>query len=255
MWWLVCAARIKCLSPIVAEHTITWTSETSPHWWSEGWTAERGAVTRGEVLQNQQPHDCNGFMLVFKPTNDRDQNVFLQPFTDVKIQSESHPLKYMEARQRRGMWRKNRGEKRNIFFIFWPKGTRMQPVCVTDQQKRYLEPEACGLGGVLSKMIPLWKLEKVKIFTEKRRISCFQRDRSLMWFLICGKCKWWFLCHACNSILLLCKRTQLSVSLKLSLQLSRGRVGEEELFTAALFWLVSNNIEIVRGIAAAAQGK
>lgn len=76
-----------------------------------GNTANSETVTRGEVLQNQQPHDCNGFMLVFKPTNDRDQNVFLQPFTDVKIRSKSHPLKYMEGRQRRVMWSKNRGKE------------------------------------------------------------------------------------------------------------------------------------------------
>lgn len=74
-------------------------------------TANSETVTRGEVLRNQQPHDCNGFMLVFKQTNDRDQNVFLQPFTDVEIRSKSHPLKYMEGRQRRVMWRKNQGKK------------------------------------------------------------------------------------------------------------------------------------------------
>lgn len=135
-------------------------------------TAKSETVTRGEVLQNQQPHDCNGFTLVFKPTNDRDQNVFVQPFTDVKIQSESHPLKYMEGRQSRVMWRKNRGGKKEHFLYILAK---RRPVCVTDQQKRYLEPEACGLDGALSKMIPLWKLEKVKIVTEKRRISSFRR--------------------------------------------------------------------------------
>lgn len=137
-------------------------------------TANSETVTRGEVLQNQQPHDCDGFMFVFKPTNDRDQNVFLQPFTDVKIRSKSHPL----TPEKGDVKEEARGKKRNFFFIFWPKLIRMQPVCVTDRQKGYLEPEVRGHHGVLLKMIPLWKLEKVKIFTVKRRISSFQRDRN-----------------------------------------------------------------------------
>lgn len=78
--------------------------------------ANSETVTRGEVPQNQQPHDCNGFMLVFKPTNDRDQNVFIQPFTDVKIRSKSHPLKYMEGRQRREG--RTEGEKKGTFSFY-----------------------------------------------------------------------------------------------------------------------------------------
>lgn len=213
--------------------------------------ANSETVTRGEVPQNQQPHDCNGFMLVFKPTNDRDQNVFIQPFTDVKIRSKSHPLKYMEGRQRREG--RTEGEKKEHFLSILAQ-THPDATCLCHWSAEML-PWAWGSWSRWSSFKDDSTLEAGKgqnSHWKKENFFLSERQKlSSMWFLICGKCKWWLLCHVCNSVLLLCKRTQLSVSLKLSLQLSRGRAGEEELFTAALFWLISNNIEIVRGILAA----
>lgn len=224
-----------------------------------GWNGGAGTdpaysetVTRGEVLQNQQPHDCDGFMFVFKPTNDRDQNVFLQPFTDVKIRSKSHPLT-----PEKGDVKEEARQKKELFLYILAK-TQPDATCLCHWSAETL-PWAWGSWLPWRSFKDDSTLEAGKgqnIHWKKENFFLSERQKlSLMWFLICGKCKWWFLCRVCCSVLVLCKRTQLSVSLKLRLQLSRGRVGEEELFTAALFWLVSNNIEIVRGILATAQGK
>lgn len=110
------------------------------------------------------------FMIVSKPTKNWDENVFLKPFTDVKIRSQSQLLEYTEGCQQRVMWRtKHQGKKKNISFIFCTKITQIKHVCNIYQQKHYLHGEACGLEGSLSKWIPLWKLEKyfLKLFLSK----------------------------------------------------------------------------------------
>lgn len=43
------------------------------------------------------------FMIVSKPTKNWDENVFLKPFTDVKIRSQSQLLEYTEGCQQRVM--------------------------------------------------------------------------------------------------------------------------------------------------------
>lgn len=107
---------------------------------------------------------ANVFMLGFKPANDWDKNIFLQPFTDVKIGSKST----VEISGRMPV-------KSEHFLYILHKAQPVMHICVIHQQEHYLDRQVCGLDGILSKMIPLWKLEKemskVKIFIWKKKIK------------------------------------------------------------------------------------
>lgn len=141
------------------------------------------------------------------------------------------------------MWRtKHQVEKKNSRFIFCTKLIHeIIHVCHIYQQNLYLGGEACSSDGIPPKTIPLWQLEKelLKLFPsimvlfvilekQKRHFNVFNLWKLQVILDV------WFLQQFLHFF---CIRTQLPVPLKLSLQLSRGRLGDEELFTAALCWL------------------
>lgn len=65
------------------------------------------------------------FMIVSKPTENWDENVFLKPFTDVKIRSQSQLSEYTEGCQQRVMWRtKHQGKKKTLALYSVQKSPR-----------------------------------------------------------------------------------------------------------------------------------
>lgn len=131
------------------------------------------------------------FMLIFTPTNNWDKRVFLQTFTDVKINSKSQLSKYVEGRQRWVVWRNKHRKKEKEHSLY------------------ILEKSQRGLGHLSAETLPrqrgLWswwnpfKVDSTLEAGKKIMLQIFiyfylfgfgetETDFNVL-FLIFGKCK------------------------------------------------------------------